>query len=409
MSITILPRLRFSSFWVNGRFGVTVTKRRRNILIVLGAAVVLLIFLATFIGRERSSRVQLAEVVLGRLVSTVSASGVVRPATEVQISSNIPGTIERLPVSEGDTVKEGELLVQLEQQEYQAALSRAQAALDLAQAALTQSRAQFERAEQLFEQELISRQQFEAAQTQFLTDQARVREAQASVQQARRQLEQTTITSPITGTITDLNAEAGEQVITGSTNIPGTVLMVVSDLSEMQVQAQVSEAEVARINKGQSAVIEVEAFPGRTFEGEVQEVGYSPQQQDPTAQGAVNYSVRVGFQDTVSALKPGMTAYVDIITARADSVLMVPIQAVLTRPVEQLSPDFRPQGAQPGDEVQAVFVYENGVAYLVPVKTGIAGEEFIEIVSGLQRGQEVITGPFEVLRELQAGDRVVGG
>ncbi|MFP4681257.1 MAG: efflux RND transporter periplasmic adaptor subunit [Chitinispirillaceae bacterium] len=381
------------------------TKRRRNILTVLGVAVVLFVVLILVAGQDRRPEVRLAQVVLGNLVSTVNATGVVQPATEVQISSAVAGSVERLPVSEGDTVDRGDLLIQLEQQEFEAALQRAQAALDAAQSALAQSRTQFERARQLFEQELIAQQEFEAARAQYLADRARVREARANVEQARRQLDETTITSPLSGVVTELNVEEGEQVVPGQLNVPGTVLLTVANLSQMQVEAEVSESEVAKISVGQSAVIEVEAFAGRTFRGEVVEVGFSPETAEGAAEGAVNYSVSVGFMDTAAQLKPGMTAYADIVTARRDSVLMVPIQAVVTRPVEQLSPQAEGE-FQAGTEVQAVFVSDNGVARLMPVKTGIAGTEYIQIESGVQRGQEVVVGPFEVLRELQTNTRV---
>ncbi len=382
-----------------------VTRRRKNILIILFVGLSLIMVLALITGRERRPEVQLAQVVLGNLVSTVNATGVVQPATEVQISSSVSGSVQELPVTEGDTVDRGDLLIQLEQQEYQAALQRAQAALDAAQSAFAQSRAQYERARRLFEQELVAEQEFEAARAQYLADRARVREAAANVRQARRQLEETTITSPISGVVTQLNVEIGEQVVPGQLNVPGTVLLTVANLSRMQVETQVSESEVAQISVGQSAVIEVEAFPGRKFSGDVVEVGFSPDTPEEAADGAVNYSVSIGFEDTVPELKPGMTAYADIVTARRDSTLMVPIQAVVTRPAEQLSPAAQ-GNFQPGTEVQAVFVHDNGVARLMPVETGIAGMEFIQIASGLKRGQEVITGPFEVLRELQTGQGV---
>ena len=380
------------------------SKRLIIILISLGVIILIALVIIFAAASKRGPRVEVAQVVLGNIVSTVSASGVVRPATEVQISSTVAGNIEKLPVSEGDTVKKGDLLIQLGQQEYRAEVQRAQAALDLAQASLAQSRAQYERAKQLYKQDLIARQEFEAAQTQFTLDQARVREARANIEQAKRQLEQTTITAPISGTIIALNVEQGEQVIPGSLNVPGTVLMVIGNLSRMQVLADVSESEVAKINVGQPAVIEVDAFPNRKFEGSVAEVAFSPEATQGTVEGVVNYLVKVGFTDTVPELKPGMTAYADIITARKDSVLMIPIQAVITSPVEQLAPQFR-GNLQEGTETQAVFIYESGVAYLAPVKTGIAGQEYIQ-VTGLKRGQEIISGPFGVLRELQSGERV---
>ena len=381
---------------------------KKRILLLSLIVIVILLFLVFMLRGPRRTIVEVADVFRGDIMSIVSTPGVVRPKTEVQISSSVVGTVEELPVREGQQVKEGELLVRLEQTAYLAQVQRSRANLELTEANLQQSRNQWNRAQQLYDMELISQQEYEEARTQFLLDQARVKEARATLNQAREELNETTITSPLNGTVTQLNIELGETVITGTVNMPGTVLMVVSDLSTMEVECQVDEADIARVRQGQRANIQVEALPGTVFVGSVSEVGYSATQDDLGGVPAttVRYLVDVTIEDSVPALKPDMTATVEIVTQEKGDVLMVPIQAVVTRPIEQLSEEIEVDGAVPGQEIQAVFVYEYGIARLVPVNTGILGENYIEITEGLTEEQTVISGPFSALRELQTGEQV---
>ena len=385
------------------------SKHRRAILIgVSGAALLVILFLIA--RTDRRPNVELSNVGIGNIAATVSASGTVQAATEVQISATVPGTIEKLAVSEGQSVKRGELLIQLDEQEYRASLTRAEASLQLTQAALAQSRAMYNRAKELFDKHLISRQDYENAQTQYLLDQARVKEAAAAVEQATHQFENTTINSPIDGTVTQLRVEQGELVVVGLPNVPGVVLMVIADMSKMQVQGEVSEVDVVSIKTGQKAFITVEAFTDSVFGGGVTEVAMSPINASTaiTNNGVVNFLVKVTINDSVPNLLPGMTAFADIVTASHDSVLLVPIQSVLTKTVELLAPRFRPKDISPQAEIQAVFIVERGSAYLVPVNTGIAGRDYIEITSGLKLGETVISGPFALLQKLRSGTAVKG-
>jgi len=386
--------------------------------IIIGSSAVILIFLSVFlVSRPGATEVEITNVQRGDLTATVSSPGVIVPVQEVQISSGIVGEITKLPVNEGDTVKAGDLLVQLEQSSFNAQVRQAHANLELAQASLAQSKAQWERVKQLFESELVSKQEMEAAQTQYRLDVARVKQARAALDQMLDQLEETTIKAPISGTITQLNVEPGEVVVTGTMNNPGTVLMTIADLSRMKVECDVDEADIAEINKGQPAIVDVDAITRRRFEGAVTEVGYAAQQDllggSPVQNPTVNYNVTVTIEGTVPILKPGMTAYVEIITSQESDILLVPIQAVVTRSVEQLAVverdgngDGNGADRRQDEEVQAVFVYDNGIARLVPVATGIIGEDYIQIVDGVAEGQEVITGPFSALRELESGERI---
>jgi len=382
------------------------SKRRKAILIGVSGAVLLVILF--MIGRgDRRPQVELSNVTLGNISATVSASGTIQAATSVQISATVPGTIEKLAVSEGQTVKRGELLLQLDEQEYRASLTRAEASLQLNRAALAQSKAMYNRAKELFEKHLISRQDYENALTQYLLDQARVKEAAAAVDQASHHFESTTINSPIDGTVTQLSVEQGEQVVIGLPNVPGVVLMTIADMSKMQVHGEVSEVDVVSIKTGQKSFITIEAFVDSVFDGEVTEVAMSPINGGSVG-GVVNFLVKVSIDDTVSRLLPGMTAFADIVTASHDTVLLVPIQSVLTKTVEQLAPHFCPKDIPLQTEVQAVFIVEHGKAYLVPVNTGIAGRDYIEITSGLKLGEAVISGPFALLQKLRSGTAVRG-
>lgn len=380
--------------------------------IVISILILLTILLAflLFLRRPSAVKVTVSEVVQGDLTSTVSAPGIVRPLTEVQISSSINGIVQQLMVKEGQEVKKGDLLLQIDPSEYRAQVRRAQAGLEVAQANLQQARSQWKRAEQLYKSKLISEQEYESARTNHLLSQAQLKESKANLEQTLEQLQKTRITSPIEGTVIQINIEPGENVITGTLDNPGTKLMVVADLSRMEVESQVDEADIAKVSMGQRAIVEVEALPEKRFNGLVHEIGYAAEDQEAEQDATVNYNISILIEDTITELKPGMTATSEIITAQLQNIVMIPIQSVVVRPVDQLSSEFRNGDGNLGlkgkDQTEAVFVVQDGVATLMPVITGVAGEEYIQIRSGLQPGQQVITGPFNSLRELRNGERV---
>ncbi|MDG5816949.1 efflux RND transporter periplasmic adaptor subunit [Chitinispirillales bacterium ANBcel5] len=384
------------------------SRRRKIVLIVAIIFFLLIVVVIVSATRERPVEVELAEVIRGDLVSLVAASGVVRPSVEVNISSNVAGRIEELPVGEGEVVSEGDLLLQLDQQEFEAAVRSARATLDLTQAALSQSRAQYNRARELFEAELIPRQEYEASLTQFRMDQARVNEAQAALDLSLRQLEETVITSPIDGTIIRLNVEEGELAVVG--DVAAAVLMVVADFSQVLVIGEVDEAQVADIEVGQNVNVEIEAMPDVLYGGEVTEVALAPVVEREELAAAdvisINYEVTVAVLDTVPGIRSGMTAYIDIITGFREDVVMVPIQSVVIRPVEQLSPLSVLQPPPEVGETEAVFIYMGGVAELFAVQTGLVGTDYMKIIEGVEPAQAVIAGPFTALRVLLSGQAV---
>lgn len=382
---------------------------KKTVIPILILLIILLVYLF-FLRNSTAVKVTVSEVTLGDLTSTVSAPGIVRPLTEVQISSSINGIVQKLMVKEGQEVKKGDLLLQIDPSEFRSQVRRAQAGLEVAQANLQQARSQWKRAEQLYKSNLISEQEYESAKTNHLLSQAQLKESKANLEQALEQLRKTRITSPIEGTVIKINIESGETVITGTLDNPGTKLMVIADMSRMEVESQVDEADIAKVKIGQKATVEVEALPEKRFSGSVNEVSYAAEDQETEQDAAVNYNISILIEDTISELKPGMTATSEIITAQLDDIVMIPIQSVVIRPVDQLSEEFQNGSTDIGlkgkDQTEAVFVVRNGIASLVPVITGIAGEEYIQIRSGLKPGQQVITGPFNSLRELRNGERV---
>jgi HlyD family secretion protein len=405
-------------------FKVNVKDKRTWIVagaVVLAAAIVI----ANVARGSRRVGVQVAAARKGQIVSTVSAPGNVKAETEVKLSAYVMGKITRLPVKEGDRVRKGQVLVQIDPTNYAAQVKQARASLDLAQANMAQSELIFKRNQELFAKGLLSQEGFEQVSTDHLLNQARLTQAEASLDQAQDNLDKTTIVSPINGTIVALNVEVGEVVVTGTMNNAGSVIMTVADMSQMEVESQVDESDVRDIQVGQPAEIEVDAIPNRTFKGEVSEVGNaaSSSASSSSSSASVNYTVRIRITDKSDQLKSGMSANVEITTANKKDILVVPIQSVVMRKIESerksgdrkakrpaggaLADDTTPDGKRTKEkEQEAVYVLSGGRAQIMPVTTGSSDQDNIEIVAGLNDGQQVIKGPFRVLRNLKHNDKV---
>jgi len=423
--------------------------KKKLIFISLGVAVLVIIVLANvFKSDEKTRQVTSAKVKKGKIVSIVTASGKIKAQTEVKISANVLAKIVDLPVKEGEQVTKGQLLVQLDPDRYQAAVDQSRALLASEKAQSELSRAQekearlvYERAEKLHKGNLISDEVFDAARTRYDVARAQysaaghgIDRAEASLREAKNQFEYTTIRSPIDGTITTLNAEEGEIVIIGTMNNPGTVIMTVSDLSEIEVEVEVDETDIAGVALGQEVEVELDALPDTTFRGVVAEVGNSARISGYGSQDQVtNFLVSVLMRETTPAIRPGMSATCDITTAEQKNILKIPIGAVVLRDEkdirEKLEEEAEGTGGAVAQEVDAaevtneeetadedeaeekkelegVFVVRDGRAYFAEVVTGIADQQYIEIVSGLEKEDEIVTGSFKVLRELDHGDRV---
>jgi HlyD family secretion protein len=414
-------------------------------LIIGGGALLLVAIVVANVSKGQGGRlgVQAEDAKMGDISSTVRAPAKVQPETMVKISANVPGEVVRLSVKEGDSVRKGQFLLQLDGTQYQAQLRQSQAALDAAKSSLRlsdvsleQSESLLKRKESLFERKLVSPEEIEAARTQRNTDKARVdvnREevarSEAAVQSAQDNLRKTIFHSPIDGTVTQLNVERGEIVMVGTMNNPGTVILSVADLRRMKVEADVDETDVASIRLGQTATVKVDALPDTTLTGQVAEIANSPKMSElGTQEQQTNFVVDVMIDNPPPTLRPGMTADVEIKTATKKDILHVPIQAVVVRTAEELAKTKAKAGkrgragkegsataaetaaadapAKKDEEIKGVFVIVDGEAQFRKVRTGIASDTDLEVWGDLKPKDKVITGPNKVLRQLKPGSRV---
>jgi HlyD family secretion protein len=380
-------------------------------------------------------RVTTAKVQRHNLVSRVTCNGKVQARKKVELSANIPGQVVNLAVREGDRVKKGDFLLQIDRTSLQASADSSKAALDAmfsdrnaARANLEQARIEYEKAKSSYDSEIVSKMEFDRARTSFDAAQAnlqsiesRIEQAKATFQGAKDTLGKTTMTAPIGGVVTKLSVEEGEVAIIGTMNNPGTVLMTISDLSVMEAVMEVDETDVPQVSVGQTATLLVDAYRDRTFEGTVTEVGSSPIIQLAGATAGIDFEVKIRFENPPEGLKPGLSVTADIATGSRDNVLAVPLQALVLRDKESAAPppvedESKAAGAKKlrattvaerQRDQEGVFVIEEGKARFVPIDTGITGELDIEASSGVEEGQEIITGPFRVLRSLKDGDKVV--
>jgi HlyD family secretion protein len=296
---------------------------------------------------------------------------------------------------------------------------------DASRAALERTRIEFERSQASFDSAIISRLEYDRARTAHEEAKAtlaavgsRIEQARATFVGARDTLSKTTITAPIDGVVTRLAVEEGEVAVIGTMNNPGTVLMTISDLSVMEAVMEVDETDVPQVKVGQDAVLLVDAYRDRTFERTVSEVGSSPIAQIGATAG-IDFEVKIQIRNPPEGLKPGLSVTADIVTDTRGSVTAVPLQALVLRDRESTVPapaEENPEGARKlrattvaerGRDQEGVFVVQDGVARFTPIATGITGELDIETISGLTEGQEIVTGPFRVLRTLKDGDRIV--
>lgn len=403
---------------------------RTRTKVVIGALGVVALGSATFLsmnsrrGNGTEARVEVVEE--RDLTASVTSSGNVRARRKVDISSDISARVTELLVDEGEDVEEGQILLRLDPSRYEAAVNRSLANLKQSQAQVAQSRANFvrvqreaERKASLWERDslLVSRQEVENAQTDLevqtsLLDAAEfgVGQARAALDEAEDQLSKTVIKAPMSGRITRLNVEEGETVIVGTMNNPGSLVLTVSDLSVMEVVLEVDETDVPEISLGDSASVELDAFPELDFVGEVTEIGNSairpPSQSAGTGQTpTIDFEVVVTLWDPPAELRPDLSATAEVITETRTNQLSIPIIALTLREHDQVeeTDDEGPGDGKSRDPVEGVFVVSAGSAVFTPVEVGIAGEEYFEVISGLSLGDTVVSGPYQVVRTLRNG------
>ena len=412
-------------------------KRKAKIGIGAGAALLVVIIAGVSAGAgDRgavSVRIETADT--RDLVSTVTASGWIRPRRAVEVQADIMGRIIELRVAEGDTVRRGELLLRIDPSQYEAAVSQAEAMVSTAlaeearsRASLLQAERALERARQMLQRDslLVSRQMLEEAETQVRVQQAMhesaghgVERSRAALREARDRLAKTVIRAPIDGVVTRLNVEEGEMAIVGTMNNPGSLLLTISDLSVMEAVVRVDETDVPELQYGDSAVIEIDAFPNRKFAGRITQIGHSStttrgsgSMMGQSAAQAVDFEVVITVENAPAMLRPDLSANAEIVTETRRGVLAVPIIALTVREkkkaeaLDSESPAADSAGralAAAGDEQQdeeGVYVVREGKAKFVPVKVGVTGQEHFEVLSGLSAKDSVVAGPYEAVRAL---------
>jgi len=405
------------------------------------------------------------------LVAVVSASGEIKPKTYVNIGANAFGKITKLYVREGDRVKRGQMLAQLENVQPEADMDATEASLEAArtdavaaEAALNTSMADLNRAKSdaersdldwsraqgLYKDALISKSDYDMQKAAHQTAVAGLAQAEARVAQAKAQkdsadrrikqadanlthandvLKKTTYQAPFDGVITNLPVREGETVVIGIQNSPGSTLMTLADMSVITAEVKVDETDIVNVQMGQPAQVTIDAIPKKFFKAVVTEIGdnaivrstgVSTSQQTSTSQEAKDFKVVVTLQDPPEDLRPGLSATAKITTATRGNALTIPIQALTVRRQEDLVPKNEkgsvqaaaPQADPSKDkerdklEIQGVFILRNHKAEFVPVDTGIAGTTDIEVIKGLQDGDEIVTGSYKVLRTLRPGSSV---
>ena len=400
-------------------------------------AIVLVGALSAAKGRNKATEVRIEQVERRDLVASVTASGQVQPHNKVDLASDITGRIVRLAVKEGDLVTKGQFLLEIDPSQYRAAAERAAAAVASArsQAAsarpnLLQARRNYDRLLALKEANptLVSAEQVEQLKTQVDVSQAQLEAAQngivqsqASLRDAQSLLAKTTIYAPMSGRITRLNVREGETAIMGTLNKDAATLLTISDMSALETKVKVDETDVSRIAIGDSAVVQIDAFPDTTFVGRVSEISNSSIRGVGAAPGAspadqaIDYEVTIHLVNAPPTTRPDFSATAKIITDTRTAALSIPIIALTVREDSLAKRDSgavtlakaAPSKQVGKRDVEGVFVVgADSKVTFKPVKVGIAGEKYFEVVSGLSEKDRIVGGTYQAIRELKDSARV---
>lgn len=385
-------------------------------------------------GKNKAVEVRLEPVGTRDLVSVVTASGKIEPDTKVDVLSDVQGRITRIGVKEGDLVRKGDFLLQIDPAIYQSAVSRTEALVASAQSDLLRARANQDQAKRALDRalelkktnsSLITEESVEQAQTAYdvslantRASQATVEQARAGLQEARDNLAKTRLTAPITGRVTRLAVEEGEVAVIGTFSRDVGLLMTIADLSVILAKVQVDETDVVRLQEGDSVEITIDAFPDTTFMGRVTKISNSAQlTSTSTASGsndrAVDFDVEVTLQHPPKDIRPDLSCTARIVTETRRGVLSIPIIALTVREHQKVPNESVPEqtdttNAGKKKDVEGVFVVNEGVAMFRPVKVGIAGDEYFEVVDGLKAGESIVAGTYQAIRDLKDSTRVRG-
>ena len=354
--------------------------KKKRLLIIIGAIVVVAIVIVLNLNQGGSGEeVSVSLVSRGNITSFVSASGELKAKAQIDISAETIARVKRINFREGDHVKKGDLLIELDD-------VQADAARSLALANLEQAEQDLQRAQKLIEQNLISRESFERVELNYKT-------AKASYAQALDTYRKTRIYSPISGKVMKINVEEGETAVMGALNYGGTVMMTVADMSQMIAVVKIDETDVPDVRVGEHAEVIADALPDSVYHGSVVKVGLMPIQSQLSTDEVTDFEVEIDLHEFSSLLRPGMNVKADIITSEKSDVLKIPIQASGKRDID-------------GESVETVFLIRNGKAALKEIVPGVSSDEETEIISGIEEGDTVITGPYRVLSRLKDGQKV---
>jgi len=361
-----------------------------------------------------AKQVEIQKVEFKLIKSSILASGTLAYREQVQLRSEVIGQVTELHVEEADQVKKGELVITLDPKNYQAQVDQAEARVRIQQIAIERQRLliktladRFERQKKMFAKDLVDEDSYEALESELALAKVDLRSLQESLTQARAALDQaedllskTRITSPIDGVVIQLDLKVGETVIAGTTNIPGSTMMVIADPSETLTEVQVDEADIAQVRVGQGADIFTAAYPDTPLSGTVQSIASVARQTQ--GQASLSFLVKILLDEQREmTIRPGMSVRADIYTQSSEETLAVPVQAVLFD--EEIDEDDK---ARDKEEQTYVFVMEDGKAVRKDVDVGISSDSDQEITAGLEQGETIIFGPFRVLRDMNDGDTV---
>ena len=410
----------------------------KKLLVIISVVFILLVSIAIAFKKKFSDRnasiVVVEQAQFRSLTESVSANGKIYPFKEVKLSLELPGEVSNIYIQEGDSVVNGDLLLEIEADNYIASVSQSNAAynqalanLSTSKARLSQAEAQFKiietdynRKKQLFENEIISAVEYEASQSQYFialgekeaafqaveAGKYQVQSAQAGLQQTQENLSRTRLYAPMDGIISKLNVEKGEKVV-GTAQMAGTELVTVADFKEMELKIEVGENEVLQISKGDTALIEVDAYLGEEILGLVNQVAYSSNAL--IDQQVTKFEVKITLikssyeklitEERLLPFRPGMSATAEVITQRKDHILCVPIQCVTLRDLNE-EDDFE-------EKTPVVFVHKDGQVFLKEVTTGIQDDTYIEILNGIEEGEEVVSAPFKAISKELENEKLV--
>jgi HlyD family secretion protein len=404
--------------------------KKLKIIVMAAVAVGLLAILAFSIsGKDRNlPHVTTAKVEKVDLLAKVTCNGKIQARRKVDLSALVMGQITNLAVAEGDRVQKGQFLLQIDKAQLAAQAAGREATLaamrnDLvgARATAEQAKLDYQRAKQNYDAHILAEADYQKAKSALDTAEAtlaateqRMMSTGADLAASRDSLSKTTVTAPLGGVVTALPIKEGEVTVIGTMNNPGTQLLTISDMSEVEAVMMVDETSVPLVKIGQKATLSIDAYPNKKFEGTVTEVGSSPiAKNDPDLLSltqnseAINFKVRIRVEQPPETIRPGFSVTSDIVTGRNSDAIAIPIQALVVRDVPKKDKEKKAAASRPETEEGVYTVNAGGKIGFSKVETGLAGELMIEVKSGPKLGQEIVTGPFKALRQIKEGDRII--